>query len=115
MDRKKGKPGKLVTGHATDEADASVPALNSPAQTPSPGSAKAPAKISVQLIDGPGCRVNLSFGFDPKTLGDERSDQIWFGVAQIVQALLEPDEIPDFMEQFERAVNYPYFWKVVAE
>lgn len=61
----------------------------------------APARITVDRLEGPGEYVQFTIGFDPSALTPDRRDKVWQSVAGLVSALLDKQEIAEFLSKFE--------------
>ena len=59
------------------------------------------ARITVDRIEGPGEYVRFTIGFDPTTLEPERRQQAWESLAGLVSAVLDKQEIAEFLGKFE--------------
>lgn len=60
------------------------------------------SRIAVKRIapvgDDP-TRVRLTFNFDTKSLGPERTQRIWQGVGMIIAGVLDEDEVREFQRK----------------
>jgi hypothetical protein len=68
---------------------------------------RAPTKQILRVVRGKGPRVKitLTVGFDPDVIGEDRARAIYGGYAEVIKAVLSPEEAVAFIEKLGRAAR----------